>query len=877
MKVLLFSVVVGALSIECGFSQAVPLLDGFIENQGQWPDKPFSFIGSIGDYSVGVEDRGWVLSILDTKSTASADARSRKIRSFGDPEESRKCWGLRMRFMGPTAIPEIEPDGLLPGPRNFFIGNDSSQWKTNVSAWQSVRFIGMYPGVDVRIRHNGRGLEYDLFLEPGVDLDQVEVMVEGALALQLSADGALMINTGLGPIFQPSPKTWEVHQDGEVRPVHCRYDLRGKDRFGFNVETRRPDLALVVDPELVFSTYLGGSGWHYMTAPLHVNSSQCVFIAGETNSMSFPVTPGSFQLVKSAGDCDSFVACLDPSGSSLRFATYLGGSGEEWSSDLHADDHGVVTVLGRTVSGDFPVTPGAYMSSGPAEVFLAQLNPTGSKLIFSTRFGSDATIPVSLAAAPDGGWVMGGDTSSRSFPITPGVFDPIPPLTWIDSKVFIAKLDGSGSNLLFSTFYGAASGWTCTFLRRLRVTPDGHIVFIGRGSPVDLIVTKDSLWPDWIQTYPSPWPDPTVSVGFLGVADSDCRSLTYSTIIGQRGSNGYWLGVPSDVYVLEGVYGECIIGATVYGNFPIPSGAFDQFGFFHQSLLSYPQSGVVVRFNWQTNSILAASYVAGYVAGVGVDSVKNIVGVCISGSMQDPFLTPHALNPCYPRHPRFPELPGGFQMWLGKFDFGLSLLSYSTYLGGATYNNEVSTGLSLLGEDALVAGHTEAYDYPVTPNAFDRKPPSYEPPPGPYHGLRKAFITRLPLESPGVKRLGKATFNCLGAPTIYVRRDPKAGEPNFGFECWKAPPSSVGFLMIGTKVLDRPFDALGAAIWIDPTQTLLCLAAASDEKGKSVIHLPLPVGTAGASFSGQFVWLNTATCPGSGILSASDALGVVVQ
>src|SRR5438445_1213773 len=202
-------------------------------------------------------------------------------------------------------------------------------------------------------------LEYDLSLAPKADLEQVVISCQGTKSLEIAKDGALLLHTANGPLRQTPPKTWELQPDGTKRFVECRFRKIGEQRYGFEVPKRDPASALVIDPGLEWSTYLGGSGAEALDAvALARDGSGDVFVAGYMNSPDFPgfndpnFTPFQNKV---------FVARLSGDGTTLRWATLLGG----WSSQviyrgLAAAPDGGAAIVGGTSSPGFATTPVAF-------------------------------------------------------------------------------------------------------------------------------------------------------------------------------------------------------------------------------------------------------------------------------------------------------------------------------------------------------------------------------------------------------------------------------------------------------------------------------------------------------------------------------------
>src|SRR5690606_8968678 len=168
--------------------------------------------------------------------------------------------------------------------------------------------------------------------------------------------GALVIDTALGPVRMARPPSWTVSPTGEKSSIDCGYVLLDDDRFGFTAPGRDEDLALVVDPGLVWSTFAGGgtSDWARAVA---LEPSGAATVAGETDSASFPATPGAFDTSHN-GRYDAFVTRIAADGRSLVWSTFVGGNRDDFATAVAVDAGGATTVAGDTLSADFPVTAG---------------------------------------------------------------------------------------------------------------------------------------------------------------------------------------------------------------------------------------------------------------------------------------------------------------------------------------------------------------------------------------------------------------------------------------------------------------------------------------------------------------------------------------
>jgi hypothetical protein len=246
---------------------------------------------------------------------------------------------------------------------------------------------------------------------------------------------------------------------------------------------------------LLYSTYIGGNSFtgDYSTG-LVIDGQGNAYVTGFTFSLDYPTTPGAFQPVSlSSGNPETaFVSKLNPTGNSLVYSTFLGGSGEDDAYALAVDGTDDLYVAGSTGSTDFPVTSNAYQSTNKAAAesgdtaFLTELNPAGSAELYSTFLGgsiSDSAYGVALGSG--GAVYLTGFTGSPDFPVTLGAFE-----TKYNSAVstaFIAEFDlgtapvtQATATTLMSSANPQIPGKAVTFTATVAAgsgTPAGNVVF----------------------------------------------------------------------------------------------------------------------------------------------------------------------------------------------------------------------------------------------------------------------------------------------------------------------------------------------------------------------------------------------------------------
>lgn len=354
----------------------------------------------------------------------------------------------------------------LPGVSNYLIGTDPTDWRTDIPTYAGVSYAGVYPGVDLVYYGNQGRLEYDFTVRPGADPAAIQLHFSGIVGLGLDPQGNLILHGTSGDVIEQAPVVYQ-EGNGVRQTVTGRYVLEGEGTVGFAVGAYDRSRPLVIDPVLSYSTYLGGTDFDTANA-IAVDGSGSVYVAGSTNSTDFP-TANAFQSDSHAaaipGDSEAFVAKLNPAGTALVYATYLGGTGFDAAYGVAVDGSGSAYVTGSTSSTDFPTTPNAFAAgnSGFTNAFVTRLNPAGDGLLYSTYFGgtqSDSASGIAVDGA-GGAYITGTTTSANTFP-TGAPPDIAPPAQSVygggTSDAFVARFDTNATigftSLVYSSYLG---------------------------------------------------------------------------------------------------------------------------------------------------------------------------------------------------------------------------------------------------------------------------------------------------------------------------------------------------------------------------------------------------------------------------------------
>jgi hypothetical protein len=427
---------------------------------------------------------------------------------------------LRMKLVNANQnAPAVALDEL-PGKTNYFIGKDSSRWLTNVPTYGKVGFKNVYAGIDVFYYGTQGRLEYDFVVAPGADPKRIALALETASSkfetrkskfgsrMRVDANGDLIVRTAGGEVvfhrpvaYQEQPSAVSRQLSVEVKDPHAvdalgspvgrpsvgdgllttdngqqttdnrqsaidnRQYVEGRYLLAQNCVTfalgpydhSRP---LVIDPFLVYSTYLGGNQGD-IGFGIAVDASGDAYIAGATGSTNFP-TAGPAQTTK-RGTTNAFVTKLNPAGTALVYSTYLGGSTTDRATGIAVDGNGNAYVVGTTSSTDFPVSPAANSPTpafqttyggGTSDAFVTKLSATGSALTYSSYLGGTLSdFGFGIAVDPSGNAYVTGSTQSKDFPVV----TPFQPGNDGDSDAFVTKVNLAGTALVYSTYLGGTN------------------------------------------------------------------------------------------------------------------------------------------------------------------------------------------------------------------------------------------------------------------------------------------------------------------------------------------------------------------------------------------------------------------------------------
>ncbi len=659
----------------------LPIL--FIENQGQLDEEVEYYVKAPSQMLYFT--RGSIIFDLNRYNQAEATGG-------GEGQAERLVFSLD--FLGADKQPTIEGIGRDSAVVNYLTGNDPEKWHTGISTCREVVYRDIYPAVDLRLRGNEDGLEYDFLVRPGAAPEDINLAYNGINSLAIE-NGELVVGTAFGNMKQGRPYIYQQIADEKVE-VAGGFRLGSDNTYGFFVAAYDNSYPLVIDPTLIYSTYLGGSTGEDMGEPggigqdsgwgIAVDTSGSAYVVGITASSDFP-TQIPYQGTI-AGGFDVFVSKLSATGSRLIYSTYLGGSSWDNGISIAVDTTGCAYVTGDTLSDDFPtLNPYQGANAGSYDAFITKLSATGSSLIYSTYLGgSEIDTGFGIAVDIAGNVYFAGRTNSSDFPTENPYQGTYAGGVGGYMDAFVAKLSAAGDSLVYSTYLGG----------------DGNDVAFGMA-----IDAGGSVYAaGWTTSDDFPTQDPYQAAragnsdAFITKLSVTGDSLIYSTYLG--GGAPDFGADHADGIAVDVAGCAYITGITDSSSFPTETP--------YQDTNGGDNDAFVTKLSAAGDSLVYSTYLGGSNMDEGRSISVNADG--------EAYVTGQTRSDDFPIQNPFQGTfgGGGSDAFVTKLSPEGDILVYSTYLGGSDTDTGLDIVVDTVGE-AYVTGQTYSTDFP-TRNAY---------------------------------------------------------------------------------------------------------------------------------------------------------------
>ncbi|MBX2907528.1 MAG: PKD domain-containing protein [Taibaiella sp.] len=481
------------LCISLGAFAQAPTTE-FIENKGQWGNW-FRFKARTLAGDMFLEEDGFRYALYD-------DANVAKVDSFHHGQllekPTLKFHVYKMVIEGGKK-PEIIGTKQQANYYNYFLGNDSTKWKSGIHPYLGLTYNHIYDGIDMHVSSENTALVYEFFVQPGADANNIKLRFDGVEKMYVNHKGNLVINTSVGQVTEMKPYVYQYINDEKVE-VACNYHLEAHTLSFDMPDGYDHSKLLVIDPVTLWASFTGSTADNWGFTATYDDAGNfymggivnCLAIAG---GGAYPVSPGAYQVVWGGGvgagaiqfASDYGIMKLSPDGVSRIYATYIGGTQNERPHSMIVDGSGNLIIAGRSLSPNFPVTAGAFQSTKNSgwDIVVTKLNNTGTALLASTflggsghdgvnfdstelvhahlkyNYGDDARSEVQVDNA--GNVYVAGNTQSFDFPVTPTAIAST--MTGIQAGV-VFKLNPTMTSLLWSTYLdgsGDDAGYVLAF------------------------------------------------------------------------------------------------------------------------------------------------------------------------------------------------------------------------------------------------------------------------------------------------------------------------------------------------------------------------------------------------------------------------------
>jgi gliding motility-associated-like protein len=622
---------------------------------------------------------------------------------------------------------------------NYFVGKDASKWKSEVKKYQKIYYTNIYPNIDLEVEAIDQRFKYNFLLKYGADINDIQVRVKGADNVKIGPD-EILVNHRFGSFREVMPLCYIQRADSKEK-INLTYEQVNDATFGFSSKTIKTGTSVVIDPELIFSTYSGSTVDNFgFTATF--DSLGNLYAGGISTEPTtvfngrYPATLGAYDVTFNGGvgvapanlPCDITISKYDSSGQNLLYATYLGGVSDEYPHSMVVNSQNELIVYGTTYSADFPTTAGVFqpLKRGSTDILISKFSNDGSTLLGSSYLGGSGldglnqSGPLQYFYADDFRGEINLDTNdniyvatcTRSTDIvtTPGVFQ--------------STHSGGQDGLLFALSPDVATLKWCSYFGGSRddaiysvdVAADGTLFISGGTSSADLPSTGGSVG----ETYHG-----GVADGFVSHIQPDGTSVLRS---------GYWgTGSYDQILSLElDKFGNVFVVGQSEGQMDAQGSVYFNLG----------GKQFISKFNADLDRVLLTTIFGSGRNRPDITVNAFLVDECgkifVSGWGGSLYMGPTSPLGGMPLTPdALQNTTDGNDFYLAVFRRDMLELLYATYFGGTRTDDHVDGGTSRFDKKGIIyqsvcsscppssdGQQSQVSDFPTTDGAFSEFNPS---------------------------------------------------------------------------------------------------------------------------------------------------------
>ena len=698
----------------------------FIPNEGQWEDA-FSHKMPLKYGALFFQENSIQFVLKDAAQIEDLHGHDIHQAGLSHHEEGLRFHVLNMEFIGAQQDAGIgyQQAGFK---HNYFIGNDESKWRSGVEPAKTLKYNGLYDNAHLDFYTKEGQLKYDWHISEPSALQNISWRYNGASSVEIHPEGHLIVNTSVGHFYESTPISWGW-KDGERIDFGSWYEInQGIIAFGVEAIAYTLD-SLVIDPQLVFTSFSGSltDNWGFTAT---YDEQGRLYGGGVAFATGYVSTVGAYQtgFNGSSGPFQAFlpdvtVSVFDPNGTTLLYATYLGGTKSDHPHSMVVNSNGELIVMGTTGSTNFP-TQNAIQSSNAggstvnvngydfedSDIFVTRFNAAGSALLSSTYIGGTGNDGINMNINKNYGDASRGEvvlddndniyvtasTTSTNFPSTNCSSCTL--AGGQDAVVF--KLNNTGTALQWSNFYGSTSD-DAGYSVKVR----GSNVYICGG-------TEGGNLPSTTGAYKTSKLG-TLEDGFVARFNALTGALLRSTYVGTSDYDQTFL---LDVDKLGNVF---VFGQT-FGNYPITAGAWGtpqyRKQFIHKISADLSTSMASTAFGSPQGTLNLVP------TAFNVDDCLNILLSGWGGVTNSGFV-PTSVDQLPVSSDALQTATNGSDFYFMVLGKNFTSFDYGSYFGGAVSAEHVDGGTSRFDDrgriyQAVCAGCGGNDDLPTTPGAF---------------------------------------------------------------------------------------------------------------------------------------------------------------
>ena len=599
------------------------------------------------------------------------------IVGFQDNQATLVAGGraVRLSFEGASADTSMTGANALSAPANYF----TPQGYRSTKMFTRLERTSLYAGIGLSYYGKAGQLEYDFNLAPGADASQIRMRFEGADSFLLNEKGEIVLSLGENLVTQRIPAVYQRGESGELTAVEASYVLHEDGAVGVRLGSYDRAKAVVIDPQLTYSAFLGGTGAD-MAVAVARDSKNNIYLGGQTFSFDLPFGQISYNFIYVNSSELAFIMELNPSlpgANVLVYTTFYGGPTMQTLTGLAVDNSGKAYITGMTNAVSLPVstvnTPfQTTLDAAFPHPYVAAIDTTvngSGGLLYGTFLGGTKQDQSAGIATLNGKIYVTGFTPGTDFPSVGAYQTPAG-----NDDVYISIIDPtqSGSNsLVYSTYFGGTGN---DVARSIAVDANGVVYVCGYTDSSNFPITGNAYSASYLGS----------SDAFLIKLDPNSNTLLYSTYVGGSSFDEFKkvLLLPNNQVALAGY--------TTSNDYVITQNAY-------QPVLNSASGNAiltVLNLNAQGAGLVYSTYLGGSAGDVAYDLRQDAAGkfyICGYTLSTDFPVTNSALNPtAYPNSGY-----NGFVSIIDPAALPNKALVYSSYITGpgaqVAYGVEVTT------------------------------------------------------------------------------------------------------------------------------------------------------------------------------------------